>query len=456
MKILHTSDWHLGQHFYGKSRIHEHQSFLNWLLEQAVERDIDAIVVAGDIFDTGTPPSYAREMYFDFISKISKINCQLIVLAGNHDSVAMLGESKSLVKSLSTRVIPAVTENIEEQVFILNNKNGEAGAVVCAIPFIRPRDIVKSSAGQSASQKQQSLQQAISEHYHHLFDKAKTLSNNELPVIATGHLTTVGVTATESVRDIYIGTLDAFPANAFPDADYIALGHIHRAQKVAKTEHIRYSGSPIPLSFDEAKQRKVVMLVEFNLQKNTNQETSDKPLIDDSTRESATADMFETEASENDFSLFSACVSEVEIPCFQPLVSLKTNLDNLSNDIAPYLQSVGIEQQKIWLDIEIDSGEYLQDLTARIETLVEDHPVEILLVRRSKKARESMPSHQKKITLNELSLDEVFESRLSLESWDGDEQIERKSRITQLFQESAIDAKEEIVKKGVAVEEKAQ
>lgn len=430
MKILHTSDWHLGQHFYGKSRAKEHQLFFDWLLEQVQENNIDAVIVAGDIFDTGTPPSYAREMYFDFISQMHKINCQLIIMAGNHDSVAMLGESKTLLKSLSTKVIPAVSENIAEQVFTLDNKNGEPLAVICAIPFIRPRDVIKSSAGQSASQKQQSLQQAISGHYQTLFDQAESLSKGKYPIIATGHLTTVGVTTSESVRDIYIGTLEAFPANAFPDADYIALGHIHRAQKVAKTEHIRYSGSPIPLSFDEASQTKRIVMVEFL--------ASDKK------------DGFER------------IISEIDIPCFQPLVTLKTNLESLNKDIAPYLSLVDSvtsdlqDNTKIWLDIEINSAEYLQDLTARIETLIEDFPVEILLIRRSKKARELMPSHQKKITLNELSLDEVFESRLAVEHWETEEQQARKTRITHLFQHAVEEAQEELNSKTVKNEEKAQ
>ena len=100
MRIIHTSDWHLGQHFYGKSRAREHQHFLNWLVEQSQSQQIDAIVVAGDIFDTGTPPSYAREMYFDFIAKLHQVQCQLVVLAGNHDSVAMLSESQNLLQQL--------------------------------------------------------------------------------------------------------------------------------------------------------------------------------------------------------------------------------------------------------------------------------------------------------------------------------------------------------------------
>jgi len=436
MKILHTSDWHLGQHFYGKSRAKEHQQFLNWLLEQVQKNDIDTVIVAGDIFDTGTPPSYAREMYFDFISQMHKINCQLIILAGNHDSVAMLGESKTLLKSLSTRVIPAVSEDINEQVFILKDKNDEPAAVICAIPFIRPRDVIKSSAGQSASQKQQSLQQAISSHYQTLFEQAKRLAKNQYPIIATGHLTTVGVTTSESVRDIYIGTLEAFPANAFPDADYIALGHIHRAQKVAKTEHIRYSGSPIPLSFDEAKQNKRIVMVEFTPEVLPNQQIAElsKPHSNNK---------------------FTRIITEIDIPCFQSLVTLKTNLESLHKDIKPYLSLADAPALKIWLDIEINSAEYLHDLSARIETLIEDFPVEILLIRRSKKARDLMPNQQKKITLNELTLEEVFESRLANEPWETEEQQARKTRITQLFQKAAQQAKDELSHKVVKNKEKA-
>ena len=108
MRILHTSDWHLGQYFYGKSRANEHQQFLSWLLEQAILHEVSAIIVAGDIFDTSTPPSYAREMYFDFIAKLHKNACQLIIVAGNHDSVAMLAESQSVLSNLSTNVVTHV------------------------------------------------------------------------------------------------------------------------------------------------------------------------------------------------------------------------------------------------------------------------------------------------------------------------------------------------------------
>jgi len=447
MRIIHTSDWHLGQHFYGKSRANEHKKFLYWLLEQIKVHNIDAVIVAGDIFDTGTPPSYAREMYFDFIVNIHQLNCQLVVLAGNHDSVAMLSESKQLLASLSTQVIANVTDAseskiISQQVFPLFDHQGQAQAIICAIPFIRPRDVIKSQAGQSASEKQQSLQQAISDHYQHLYDHAlllstELLSNKQLsketlstdravdsikvqrlPIIATGHLTTIGASVSDSVRDIYIGSLDAFPANAFPKFDYIALGHIHRPQKVLKSGHIRYCGSPIPLSFDELKQDKQIVMLEFI--SNNNQTTVPK-------------------------------ITEIKVPRFQAMAMIKSSVENLAKDIKSEVeQQFGLElndmnqnegqpkklEERIWCDIEIESAGYLQDLTARINQIIEDLPVEVLLVRRSKKSRELMPASQKKITLNELTLEDVFETRMAQENWQTEDEIARKKRMSILFKQA--------------------
>ena len=97
MRILHTSDWHLGQHFIGRSRANEHRAFLSWLVAQVNSQHIDAIIVAGDIFDTATPPSYARELYNQFIVDLQPSGCQLIFLAGNHDAAAVLNKTKSLL-----------------------------------------------------------------------------------------------------------------------------------------------------------------------------------------------------------------------------------------------------------------------------------------------------------------------------------------------------------------------
>ncbi len=396
IRILHTSDWYLGQHFMGKTRQAEHQAFCAWLVEQAREQAIDAVLIAGDIFDTGAPPSYAREQYNRFIVELRASGCELVVLGGNHDSVAMLGESKTLLAQLGTRVIPGVCEQLDEQLLVLHRRDGTPGAVLCGIPFIRPRDVLLSQAGQSAQDKQQSLQQAIQQHYQALYALAEAKRaelGGDLPIIATGHLTTVGASASDSVREIYVGSLEAFPTSAFPPAAYIALGHIHRPQKVGGLEHIRYCGSPIPLSFDEAKQQKEVLLVEF----------------DGGGLHQITA---------------------LPVPCFQPLLSLRGSLKELEAQIKQAAQQ-GSAEQPVWLEVMVGTDDYLSDLQQRIAALCEGLPVEVLRIRRERGNAVAGLQGQARETLDELSVEDVFAQRLSSESLDEGEQ----TRLLGLYQQ---------------------
>ncbi|CNG90267.1 exonuclease subunit SbcD [Yersinia kristensenii] len=393
MRIIHTSDWHLGQHFFTKSRAAEHQAFLHWLIEKIKENQVDALIIAGDIFDTGSPPSYARELYNRFVVELQSTNCQLIVLGGNHDSVSTLNESRGLLSYLNTTVISCASSDLAQQVIILKNRQEQPAAILCAIPFLRPRDLVTSQAGESGGQKQLALQEAIAAHYQALYQRAVELRAElglPLPIIATGHLTTVGVTTTDSVRDIYIGTLDAFPAQAFPPADYIALGHIHRAQQVAKTEHIRYSGSPIALSFDELSKEKSVYLVEFAQQA-------------------------------------LASVTPLFIPQFQPMQLIKGDLTQIEQQLAAFSGHQGLP---VWLDIEVATKDYLTDIQRRIQALAAELPVEVVLLRRSKELRHNSIERQEKETLNELSVTDVFERRLALEA---DLAEPRQERMRQMF-----------------------
>lgn len=387
MRILHTSDWHLGQHFIGKTRQAEHQAFCTWLIGQVREQAVDALLIAGDIFDTGAPPSYAREQYNRFIVELRETGCELVVLGGNHDSVAMLGESKTLLAQLGSRVIPGVCADVEEQVLVLHQRDGAPGAILCAIPFIRPRDVLQSQAGQSAEDKQLSLQQAIQQHYLELFALAEAKRDElggALPIVATGHLTTVGASASDSVREIYVGSLEAFPTSAFPPAAYIALGHIHRPQKVGGLEHIRYCGSPIALSFDEAKQQKEVLLVDL------------------------------------DHSGLAA-VTALPVPCFQPLISLRGTLKELEQAIAVAAEQ-GSAERPVWLEVQVGSDDYLSDLQVRIAALCEGLPVEVLRTRRERGNAVAGLQAQAKETLDELSTDDVFAQRLSSETLDDSDQ----------------------------------
>ncbi|WP_158971860.1 exonuclease subunit SbcD [Paraglaciecola sp. L3A3] len=402
MKILHTSDWHLGQSFFTKSRKDEHQGFIDWLLQQVANEQIDAVIIAGDIFDTGTPPSYSREMYNQFVVDMQKLNCVLVVLGGNHDSVSTLNESKQILACLNTFVVASTGISIDEQVFTIPDKQGQPAAILCAVPFIRARDVLQSVAGETGLQKRQALGEAIKQHYQTLYQIALTKKQDsglDLPIIATGHLTALGVSQSESVRDIYIGTLDGFAADGFPPADYIALGHIHKPQIVAKSEHIRYCGSPIPLSFDELGKAKQVMLVEFDGARRTS-------------------------------------LQPLEVPIFQPMQVIKGDLAAIEAALQAFKHQplkTNPADLPCWLCLEVDSQDYLSDLQQRIQSMIEGANVEVLQLRRSRNERRQLLSQMQSETLAELTPEDVFAKRLAMETFETDEQQQTLQQVRQRF-----------------------
>lgn len=405
MRILHTSDWHLGQHFMGKSRQAEHQALIDWLLQQVQAHAVDAVLVAGDLFDTGTPPSYARELYSQWVVRMHQAGVPLLLLGGNHDSVAMLAENQALLACLGATVVPAVRGEAADALVELPQRHVAPrqasadptpdlfetldaapvpGCIVCAIPFIRARDLLQSQAGQSAEDKQAGLQQAIQAHYESVHQAAVlrqaewlARSGRRVPILATGHLTTVGASASESVREIYVGALEAFPTRAFPGADYIALGHIHRPQRVGGLEHIRYSGSPLALSFDEARQTKEVLLVDLD----------ERGL---------------------------RTVTPLAVPVWQPLQALRGTLVDLTPALVEAAQA-GTPERPVWLEVTVAQDDYLSDLPQRLQALTEGLPVEILRIRRERGTATAQLQAQARETLDELSPSEVFARRLQQE-----------------------------------------
>lgn len=378
-RFIHTSDWHLGQHFMGKSRAAEHEAFFAWLLAKVKAEKVDAVIVAGDIFDTGTPPSYARRLYHDVVERMADVGCQLIVLGGNHDSVAMLSESQNLFKRFGVHVVPAISENPADLVLPLTNAEGEVAALLCALPFIRPRDVVSIRAGMQSADIEMALQQQIQQYYGAVYAAAEARAQTmgkPLPIIGTGHLTTFGASVSESVRDIYVGTLKTFPSDAFPAFDYLALGHIHRPQKVGSNPCFRYSGSPIPLSFDEVNTQKEVTLVECG-------------------------------GGE------ALSFTSVPIPLHQPMQVLKGNLHH----IEAQLEQVQAPEHvpTVWLELQVTEDGYLTDLQQRLERVLEDKPVEVLRIMRVQEAAQAQLQSEAQETLAELSPEEVFARRLALE-----------------------------------------
>ncbi|EWH08924.1 exonuclease subunit SbcD [Catenovulum agarivorans DS-2] len=408
MRFIHTSDWHLGQNFYGKNRAAEHQAFFNWLLHTIEEQQVDGLIVAGDIFDTAAPPSYARTLLNQLVIQVNQLGCQLILLGGNHDSVAVLNENKNLYQALNTTLIsqaiqPEQISDYQQQVQILHDKNKKEAAIMVAVPYLRPRDLLGLSKDEY-NQAQNRLLPAIQQHYQQLYqialDKQKQLhqqTGQQLPIIGTAHLTIVNAKVTDSVRDIYIGSLEAVPVEALPDFDYLAMGHIHQPQVIGNKQHIRYSGSPIAMSFDEANQQKSVVLVDTNI----NQQKSGAPA--------------------------QLKISTLNIPCSQAIAQIKGNIAQVEQQ----LTELATQQQNIWLDIEVSSDDYHSDLQQKLLLLTADSQLEILRVRRSKKVLQTQVQ-EKNVSLDELTPHDVFKQRL--ENLELDEA--QQQALSELFQHS--------------------
>ena len=372
MRILHTSDWHLGQIFMGKSRVEEHEAFLFWLLETIKEKQIEVLLVSGDIFDTGTPPNYALELYYNFLKELSSIKTLIITIitAGNHDSISTLKAPKQLLEVLNVHVITSGDE--DENVIIPIYKNEDLKSIICAVPFLRDGVIRKSLSGETISQKEKLANSGIKAYYENCYKKALELKKDkQIPIISMGHLTTVGSRSSQSERDIYIGgTIDIggdYLASMF---DYVALGHLHINQIVGSSSHVRYCGSPIPLSFSESKNTQKVNLVSF--------ETSNLE------------------------------IEELEIPLFRKLLVIKGNYEVIKNELSK------IEDKNSWIEVHIKDDNAMF-VNGEIRELASKLELTLLAVKIDKSEKQLKADDLKVISLDELSVEQVFEKRLELE-----------------------------------------
>ncbi|RZQ53896.1 exonuclease sbcCD subunit D [Pseudoalteromonas phenolica] len=258
MKVLHTSDWHLGQQFYEHHRVQEHQNFLDWLVITLQQQAIDLLLVAGDIYHTATPPSSSEQQLYQFI-KQAKQACpelHIVIIAGNHDSANRIETAKPLLKQFDTHVIGRY-DKAAPATCLVNIETEKGKAQVVAMPFLRPADVTLDT------QNDKAYQQGVAQAYQSVVELCE---ENTAPIIVMGHLHAKGGTISEdSERNISIGGFDAVTAEVFTDkADYVALGHLHKAQVVAKCDAKRYCGTPMPMSFSEKNYEHQVLLCEFN------------------------------------------------------------------------------------------------------------------------------------------------------------------------------------------------
>ncbi len=258
MKILHTADWHFGKQLHTYSLSEEMDLFVNWLIDVLQKEAIDILLISGDIFDVSNPANADKERYFSFLKRLRDLKVKTIITGGNHDSVSYLNASKSYLKYDDIFVIGGATEHLEDEI-ISFEINGEK-AVVCAVPFLRDKDLRNTLSDQKFTSRQEAIKAGILQHYQDL-RALVTKKYPDVPTIAMGHLFAIGSVTSESERDIYIGNSGAVSAGVFQGFDYVALGHIHKPQVIAGNEMIRYSGSPIPLSFSEKKDEKQVVIL---------------------------------------------------------------------------------------------------------------------------------------------------------------------------------------------------
>lgn len=268
MKILHTSDWHLGHKHYGRARYQEFSLFLDWLATLIQEENIETLLIAGDVFDSQTPSNRALESYYGFLSRISHSPCRhVIIVGGNHDSPTLLNAPRDLLRFLNIHVIGRVPDEMDQEIILLRDKDDQPELMVLAVPYLRDRDLRSADAGESRADKEQKLLAGIRNHYSNLYELARQKQKelaSPVPLVAMGHLFCQGGTASEGdgIRDLYVGSLAHVGLDCFPSGiDYLALGHLHLPQKVKNQENRRYSGAPLVMGFNEAQNRKCVVAV---------------------------------------------------------------------------------------------------------------------------------------------------------------------------------------------------
>ena len=266
MRILHTADWHLGHRLYNRDRTPEHRAALDWLLQTVQAERIDVVIVAGDVFDVTNPSNQAKELYYDFLARLKTTCCtSAVVVGGNHDSPSLLNAPRGLMKALQLHVVGAADTAAAERVVCIHC--GEEELVVAAVPYLRERDLRTAQFGEHAEDRETALQQGIRRHFEEIAAAAVELrSGKQVPILATGHLFAAGATDDEEKKSyIYQANENNIDAGHFPACfDYVALGHIHRAQSVGGKDHIRYAGSLVPLTFVEGQSDRSVRIVELS------------------------------------------------------------------------------------------------------------------------------------------------------------------------------------------------
>ena len=365
-RFLHTSDWHFGRQLFGKDRCAEFEDFLNWLKDtmrslHCEGRHVDALIIAGDLYNSSSPSSAVCKLYNDFVTALAndpELRPQVIAVAGNHDANRNFDDVKELMTLANAAAVGSIDkQNLDGQIVTVQGREGQA--VVMAVPFLLTRDMRTAEENESLSTKEEKLKNGIREHYAQLTaiarERARELGGN-VPVIATGHLFATGgkVNSDSGEENLYVGTaLEVDAGQLFPaDIDYAALGHLHIPQTVGNDPTRRYSGSPLPMGFGEAKDNKVVCLVEC----------TDR----------------------------AVSVEEIAVPRRQELKVLRGSADpNAENSLFGQIDALKEAGSSAWLQVICTDKQLTPEFEKQIREAVRDSAMEVLEYRSTVQLAES-------------------------------------------------------------------
>lgn len=405
MRILHTSDWHLGQTFYDYDRTEEHAAFLSFLINQLQLLNVDALLIAGDIFDVANPSASAQNMFYRFLVDAVTINPELkiIIIAGNHDSAARLEAPRPMLEEFNITVVgnmPFTNDRKPdfEQVLIPIETKQKEKAWCIAVPFLRLADCFFSD------ETTNTYSEGVVNVYKHALDYAKSIRKPGEAIIAMGHLHAVNAELSDDDRHerLIIGGEEAIPAKAFDDTmAYVALGHLHKSQKVAKKAHIRYAGSPLPMTFSEINYKHRFILVDIKGEEVSEVQEIEIPKTVSLLRvpnKPKTLDEVLNDLQE----LPDKLEDSEELPPFLEVLILQNEpLPGLKNQIETCLKNKHVRLAKITLVSEKSDGKQEKALT--FEDLQKMEPIDLLKKLYKTKYETELPDNLHQLFVNVVS-----------------------------------------------------
>ncbi len=304
MRILHTADWHIGHRLYERNRIEEHRQFLDWLLATIREHDVDVLIVSGDIFDTALPASEATNLYYEFLFQLyDKSDTQAVITAGNHDSPRNLAAPREFLKMGHIHVVGGIESGLEDCIITLHSRagdNAKNAVAIAAVPYLSESELLPHISFETEVERSERYREAT----RRIYEQCVSEMPSDLPKILMGHLLVDSGEESGSERVVQIGGASPVRPSDFPKGvDYVALGHLHRPQPIHGAEYpIRYSGSPLPMTFKEAEYTKKVYIVDFSESADTQLKEINVPVFKELCRVKGDYDQVMVEAMSGDWS----------------------------------------------------------------------------------------------------------------------------------------------------------